>query len=188
MPQGTVKWYDPDKGFGFVARDDGGSDLFLHHTMVGSETLAEGDRISFAIGFGMKGERAEDIRVIERSGNPPRTRRPQGQGQGYGDGGGSYAPRGGGGGYGTGIGNGYGERRPTVDPATLPRLEGTVRRFDPERGFGFISTPDASEDVFFHGSAVIGSPVDRGDTVEFRLGQSARGPRAMQVRALRDAR
>jgi cold shock CspA family protein len=181
MPQGTVKWYDPDKGFGFVARDDGGGDLFLHHTMVGSELLAEGDRIAFAVGFGMKGERAEEIRVLERSGNPPRTRRPQG----YGDGG--YAPRGGGGSS-YGSGNGYGERRPPVDPASLPRAEGTVRRFDAERGFGFISTPSASEDVFFHGSAVVGAPVDRGDAVEFRLGQSTRGPRAMQVRALRDPR
>jgi CspA family cold shock protein len=46
MPVGTVKWYDPNKGFGFVAREDGGDDLFLHHTMIGTEALAEGDRIS----------------------------------------------------------------------------------------------------------------------------------------------
>lgn len=170
MAVGTVKWYDPDKGFGFVAREDGGDDLFLHHTMVGTEALAEGDRISFTVGFGLKGERAEDVRVIERSGKPPRTRRAQG----YGDGG-----------YDNGRSSfGAYERRQTVDPATLPRLEGVVRRFDPERGFGFISSPGSQDDVFFHGSVVVGGTVNRGDSVEFRLTQTQRGPRAEEVRRL----
>lgn len=75
MPTGTVKWYDPDKGFGSVAREDGGNDRFLQHTVAGLENLAAGDRITFAVGYGLKGERAEDIRVVERSGNPaPRAR------------------------------------------------------------------------------------------------------------------
>jgi cold shock CspA family protein len=170
MPVGTVKWYDPDKGFGFVAREDGGNDLFLHHTMVGTETLAEGDRISFSVGFGLKGERAEDVQVIERSGKPPRGRRASGFGDGGFDNGRSS--------YGTF------ERRQPIDPTTLPRLEGVVRRFDPERGFGFISSPGSQDDVFFHGSAVVGGAVNRGDTVEFRLGQGQRGPRAQEVRLL----
>lgn len=177
MPVGTVKWYDPDKGFGFVAREDGGSDLFLHHTMVGSEFLAEGDRISFSVGYGLKGERAEDVRVVERSGNQPRARRPQD----YGDGGNpSRRP--------SGNNGGSFDRRPPVDPSTLPRLEGVVRRFDPDRGFGFISSSGAAEDVFFHGSVVVGSAVNPGDTVEFRLGQGLRGPRAQEVRLLAPTR
>lgn len=174
MPVGTVKWYDPDKGFGFVSQDGGENDLFLHHTMVGSEQLAEGDRISFAVGFGQKGERAEDIRVIERSGNAPRERRPQGYDDAYSSGRSDY---GGGGGRSA-------SRQPAVDVSTLPRLEGTVRRFDAERGFGFISSTGSQDDVFFHGSVVIGGPLRQGDPVEFRLGQSDRGPRAQEVRLL----
>lgn len=169
MPTGTVKWYDPDKGFGFVAREDGGNDLFLHHTVVGLESLAEGDRIVFSVGYGLKGERAEDIRVVERSGKPARVRTPREFGNGYGAPTGYGAPR-----------ESYG-RRPAQDPSTLPQLEGTVRRFDAERGFGFISSTGAAEDVFFHTSAVTGE-VRQGDTVEFRLGQGQKGPRALDVR------
>jgi cold shock CspA family protein len=177
MPVGTVKWYDPDKGFGFVAREEGGSDLFLHHTVLGGELLAEGDRISFNVGYGLKGERAEDVQMIERSGNQPRTRRPQE----YGDSG--YQSR-----RPSGSNGGSFDRRPAVDPATLPRLEGVVRRFDADRGFGFISSAGASEDVFFHGSVVVGGAVNPGDAVEFRLGQGLRGPRAQEVRLLAPAR
>jgi CspA family cold shock protein len=165
MPTGTVKWYDPDKGFGFVAREDGGNDLFLHHSVVGLESLAEGDRIAFTIGYGLKGERAEDIRVVERSGKPARVRAPRE----FGDNGGYGAPRG-----------NYG-RAASQDISALPRLEGTVRRFDTERGFGFISSTGSVEDVFFHSSTVSGE-VRQGDTVEFRLGQGQKGPRALDVR------
>jgi CspA family cold shock protein len=174
MPTGTVKWYDPDKGFGFVSREDGGSDLFLHHTVVGLETLAEGDRISFTIGYGLKGERAEDIRVVERSGKPARVRTPRefGANDSYG------TSRGYGGSH-----QSYG-RASVQDPSTLPQLEGTVRRFDTERGFGFISSTGAAEDVFFHSSVVAGGDVRPGDTVEFRLGQSQKGPRALDVRVI----
>ena len=174
MPTGTVKWYDPDKGFGFVAREDGGGDLFLHHTVVGMESLAEGDRITFSIGHGLKGERAEDVRVVERSGNPPRVRAPREFSNSNSDG----ASRGYGGSRET-----YG-RAPLPNPATLPQLEGTVRRFDTERGFGFISSTGAAEDVFFHSSVVAGGDVRQGDTVEFRLGQGQKGPRALDVRVI----
>lgn len=174
MPTGTVKWYDPDKGFGFVAREDGGNDLFLHHTVVGLENLAEGDRIAFSVGYGLKGERAEDVRVVERSGKPARVRAPREFGDSgsnsYGASRGYGAPR-----------DSYG-RGATQDPSTLPQMEGTVQRFDTERGFGFISSPGAAEDVFFHSSVVAGGEVRQGDTVEFRLGQGQKGPRALDVR------
>lgn len=176
MPTGTVKWYDPDKGIGFVSREDGGSDLFLHHSVVGMESLAEGDRLTFSVGYGLKGERAEEIRVIERSGNPARVRAPREFGNSNADGYGASRSYG-----------GYREsngRTPAQDPSTLPQLEGTVRRFDTERGFGFISTTGAAEDVFFHSSVVSGGDVRQGDTVEFRLGQGQKGPRALDVRVI----
>jgi CspA family cold shock protein len=140
------------------------------------ESLAEGDRITFSVGHGLKGERAEDIRVVERSGNPPRVRAPREFGASNSD---SYgASRS----YG-GSRESYG-RAPVQDLSTLPQMEGTVRRFDTERGFGFISSTGAAEDVFFHSSVVAGGEVRQGDTVEFRLGQGQKGPRALDVRVV----
>jgi CspA family cold shock protein len=75
LATGAVKWYDPDKGFGFIARDGGGDDVFVHHSAAGPDGLAEGDRVEFRIGAGPKGARAEQLRVLERSGIAPRPRR-----------------------------------------------------------------------------------------------------------------
>ncbi|MHB1294836.1 MAG: cold-shock protein [Anaerolineae bacterium] len=61
--QGTVKWFNADKGFGFIARD-GGEDVFVHHSAIQSEgyrTLNEGQRVEFAIEQDAKGPRAADV-------------------------------------------------------------------------------------------------------------------------------
>ena len=66
MPQGTVKWFDDSKGFGFL-QEDGGEDVFVHHTaidMQGFKTLAEGDRVEFEKTAGPKGPKAENVRKI----------------------------------------------------------------------------------------------------------------------------
>ncbi len=66
MPQGTVKWFDDAKGFGFV-QEDGGGDVFIHHTeidMQGFKTLAEGDRVEFETTQGPKGPKAVNLRKI----------------------------------------------------------------------------------------------------------------------------
>ena len=103
---------------------------------------------------------------MERGGKPAQLRTPRE----FGDNGGYGAPRG-----------SYG-RAASQDISTLPRLEGTVRRFDTERGFGFIRSAGSVEDVFFHSSSVSGE-VRQGDSVEFRLGQGQKGPRALDVQA-----
>lgn len=64
---GTVKWYNPDRAYGFIARDDGKGDVFVHRSAldaVPSGTLREGDRVSFTVGMGPKGPRAENVRLI----------------------------------------------------------------------------------------------------------------------------
>ncbi len=67
MAQGTVKWFSDDKGFGFIAQDGGGADVFCHHTAIQSDgfrTLAEGQKVEFETRKGPKGLQAENVRVV----------------------------------------------------------------------------------------------------------------------------
>jgi len=64
---GVVKWFNEQKGFGFIARDSGG-DVFVHYSAIqgqGFRNLAEGDRVEFAVEEGRKGPAAADVRRIE---------------------------------------------------------------------------------------------------------------------------
>ncbi len=62
--QGTVKWFNGDKGFGFITREDGGKDCFVHHYAIrgeGFKNLAEGERVEFEVVQGQKGPAAENV-------------------------------------------------------------------------------------------------------------------------------
>ncbi|SNT35225.1 cold-shock DNA-binding protein family [Noviherbaspirillum humi] len=64
---GTVKWFNDSKGFGFIAPDNGGNDVFAHFQDIqsnGFKSLAENQRVSFEIGKGPKGDKATNIRAI----------------------------------------------------------------------------------------------------------------------------
>lgn len=160
---GKVKWFDPGKGYGFLESAEG-TDLFVHCTALPpGEVLSEGDEVEFTVEESPRGPNAVQVIVLSRSGIPPRSRidvnRPGYPTKSYGS-----------------VGGSLGETK-----------RGTVRRYDGERGFGFIQVEHSNVEVFVHRSAA-GRDLSPGDPVEFRIGQGPKGPRAEQVRVVETLR
>ncbi|MCC6705410.1 MAG: cold shock domain-containing protein [Thermomicrobiales bacterium] len=178
MATGTVKWFDPDRGFGFIAADDGTADRFVHRRGFepGLFELADGDEVSFDSNDSPRGPAAVNVRVTRRSGNQPRQRKSDGYGApSYGSssyGGPSYDR--------ASAGVRYGQVQ-NLDETPLTR--GSVQRFDTNRGFGFI-LDETGQDIFFHQSAAGITTLRPGDQVEYRIVNGPKGLRAEQVRKL----
>lgn len=67
MAQGTVKWFNAEKGFGFIAPEDGSADIFVHYSEIqgnGFRTLEENQKVEFEVGEGAKGPQAQQVRAI----------------------------------------------------------------------------------------------------------------------------
>ncbi|WP_287913772.1 cold shock domain-containing protein [Cellulomonas sp.] len=159
---GTVTWYDAEKGFGFVTPDAGGGDVFAHASALagGLTELAEGDRVTFDVADSDRGPQARDVRLVRGPGHrsaPARGRSTPG---------GRPAP---------------GRR----SDAPARGGEGVVVRYDDERGFGFIAPDAGGDDLFVHVSVIRGGEVlEEGDRVRFKVRQSDRGPQADAVELL----
>jgi CspA family cold shock protein len=68
MARGTIRWFTEEKGYGFIASDEGGEDLFVHYSVIegtGFRSLDEGERVSYEPARGRKGEEAQDVRRVE---------------------------------------------------------------------------------------------------------------------------
>jgi CspA family cold shock protein len=67
MAQGTVKWFNAEKGFGFIAQEDGGDDVFVHYSAIqsqGYKSLDENQKVEFDVTQGPKGPQAENVRPL----------------------------------------------------------------------------------------------------------------------------
>jgi CspA family cold shock protein len=125
---GSVKWFNSEKGFGFITRENGEKDVFVHHSAIqggGFRTLNEGERVEFDVVQGQKGPAAENVVRLDAPAGGTGGGGSSGGGGGYGGGGsggyggggggrggygGGGGGRSGGGGYGGGGGGGYGDR------------------------------------------------------------------------------
>ena len=150
--KGVVKFFNPQKGFGFIVRDDGGEDVFVHISAVeqaGLTDLADGQPLEFTLVDRGGRVSATNLRiegepmVVERSGG------------------------------GAGAGGGGPQRQLTGEKAS-----GTVKFFNAMKGFGFIQRDDGQPDAFVHISAVerAGMPtLNEGDRLDFELEVDRRG-------------
>jgi CspA family cold shock protein len=161
--KGVVKFFNGQKGFGFIVRDDGGEDVFVHISAVeqaGLTGLAEGQPLEFTLVDRGGRISATDLKI---EGDPlPVTDR------------GPPREREAGGGFG---GGGGGPQR----QLTGEKAQGTVKFFNAMKGFGFISRDDGQPDAFVHISAVERAgmaSLNEGDRVEFELEVDRRGKTA----------
>src|SRR5947209_6615527 len=152
--KGVVKFFNPQKGFGFIVRDDGGEDVFVHISAVeqaGLTDLADGQPLEFTLVDRGGRVSATNLRI---EGEPMAVERS-------------------GGGGGGGAGGGGPQRQLTGEKAS-----GTVKFFNAMKGFGFIQRDDGQPDAFVHISAVerAGIPtLNEGDRLDFELEVDRRG-------------
>jgi CspA family cold shock protein len=158
--KGVVKFFNPAKGFGFIVRDDGGEDVFVHISAVeqaGLTDLADGQPLEFTL--------------VDRGGRISATNvRIEGEPM--------PVERSGGGGAPGGDRAGGGDRGGPQRQLTGEKASGTVKFFNAMKGFGFIQLDDGQPDAFVHISAVerAGMPtLNEGDRLQFEIEVDRRG-------------
>jgi CspA family cold shock protein len=156
----TVKWFNPDKGFGFVALADGSGDAFLHVGVLqaaGRDSVAPGAKLQINVGQGQKGLQVTRVVEVDESTAS-----------------GAGAPR------------GSAPRGPRVapDPSTAVEMTGTVKWFNGDKGFGFVAVNDGGKDVFIHISVLTRARLghlSEGQVVSMRVVETPKGREAISV-------
>jgi CspA family cold shock protein len=150
----VVKWFNTEKGYGFVELPDRRGDAFLHLRtlrLIGRNSLPSGAKLRAVVTNGVRGAQVErvvdvdDSRVVERPEKAP---------------------------------------RPIPDASTAIDLTGRVKWFDGVRGFGFIASDDFGKDVFIHVttlSAAGASNISEGQAVAMRVVETSKGRQAIAI-------
>ena len=156
---GVVKWFNPEKGFGFVELSDESGDAFLHGSVLtqsGINAVQLGETLEVRVGPGHKGPHVTEVVSVDRSTATP-----------------------------------MGAQRSSAQTMTSngPSVEetGTVKWFNAEKGYGFITTNGGGKDVFVHVSALERSGIDgliEGQTVVVDVVEGRKGPEAARVRLI----
>jgi cold shock protein len=156
--RGTVKWYNPDKGFGFVELGDGTGDAFLHVSVVersGHRSVPAGATLEVRASPGQKGPQVTEILSVDIStAGEERPRRPR-------------------------------PERPSYDDRATTKEAGTVKWFNDLKGFGFIGPDQGGKDIFVHASALKRSGITclaEGQRVTVDVTEGQRGPEAVSLR------
>jgi CspA family cold shock protein len=164
----TVKWYNPDKGFGFVELADGSGDAFLHVSVVersGHDSVPPGATLEVRAGPGSKGPQVTEILSVDASTTspePPRRPRPERP---------AYSPR---------------PAFPAADRTTVEEL-GTVKWYSAAKGFGFIGPDQGGKDIFVHASVLDRAGLTslaEGQRVAVDVALGGKGPEAAGLRLI----
>ncbi len=170
--EARVKWFNPEKGFGFVEFTDGSGEAFLHISAVeraGHSALEPGTTLIVRTGQGQKGPQVAEITSVDASTaepEAPRSARP-----------GSFA---------TGGPRSSGARGPGrgVDLSSAREGRGTVKWYNPEKGFGFIAPDEGGKDLFVHRSVLErsgGRDLPEGLRVRVKMVEGPKGPEVGEV-------
>ena len=153
--EAQVKWYNPEKGYGFLAPEDEEGDIFMHFSVLdtaGCRRVEEGDTIVCDVGPGRRGRQVLRVLEVKFSTREPR-----------------FAPA------------FLGPRSPAFDPETLEEIEGEVKWFNPLKGFGFVYPDDGGRDIFLHASVLRAAgfeSLEPGIRVHLKVSSSERGREA----------
>lgn len=163
----TVKWFNATKGFGFVELSDGSGDAFIHIAKLqalGHDSVEPGTKLTVQVGKGQKGPQIEAVISIDASSAaaPRQSPRP--------------APR-----------ERSGRDRGSVDTTDAVDVEGTLKWYNAEKGFGFAVCNDGDRDVFIHVSVVERAGLrglDEGQRVAMKVAKTAKGREAISIKLI----
>ena len=178
---GMVKWYNPEKAYGFIT-DVAGQDIFVHRNAIvdGRPWLVDGQGVAFAVKQGMKGLEATDVRVVQDVDEIPAARqRAYANDRGHASGYGGASE----GGYGGGYRNATSRPPRETDGGLLPSgpVTAEVMRVDPNGRFLFAHAESVGDDVYVHGSLFAQFSPQQGDEIMITIERSHRGLRARTV-------
>jgi CspA family cold shock protein len=171
--RGTVKWFNATKGFGFITPSDGTPDIFLHLSVLrdaGYQDLQPGTTVVCDAARRQKG--LQVIRVLEIDASTAEDDAGGPRENGRADRGGERRDR----------FEGMGNREPMPAGGFVGA---TVKWFNPDKGYGFVSQSDNARDVFIHMVTLRRSGVanlEAGQTVEVRIAEGPKGPQATEIR------